>query len=126
MLMPTVSVGGGGGGSGMSVVIVPSSSVGYIRYPGTAITMDTATAEVTGGSPPYTYLWEHVSGDANIQPVAPTAKSTKFSAYLTYGPQDTFANYKVTVTDSASVSQESSNQHFAQLSVTDSDGTIIP
>jgi hypothetical protein len=61
-----------------------------------------ATATVTGGAGPFTYLWEQVNGDA-FTITSPTAASTTFSD--SFGPADVpgarAGDYRCTVTDTA-------------------------
>ena len=65
-----------------------------------------ATALVTGGVAPLTYLWERIDGDSTIVAQTPTAASTTFGANL--NPDDyRVALFRCTVRDAmgATVSQ---------------------
>ena len=65
-----------------------------------SVTTITTTVNVTGGLPPYTYLWTKVSGKT-IAVNSPTSATTSFSIAGSNG--DSFGStYKCTVTDDAS------------------------
>ncbi len=57
---------------------------------------------VVGGTPPYTYDWNFVSGSAEIYAETPVDNSTYFSAYLVDFPQTETAIWSCTVTDALS------------------------
>lgn len=68
----------------------------------------TVTATPSGGTAPYTYLWQYVSGDSSIFTTTPTEQQTDFSRYGSY--TNTYvANWRCRVTDSASTVAYSSN-----------------
>lgn len=71
----TTSVNGSGTrfGAGSSTVTTDSASVGTI----------------VGGTAPFTYLWQYVSGDVNFSANSGTSGSTTFSATLSVGIGDT-------------------------------------
>jgi hypothetical protein len=74
-------------GAGSKVVTTSSASVGT----------------VSGGSPPYSYLWQYVSGDT-FTPNSSTLSSTTFSVTITVGTGETVTKtgiYKCRVTDSS-------------------------
>jgi hypothetical protein len=64
------------------------------------VTTSSVTGTVQGGTGPFTYLWEYVSGEALIVPSTPTAAATTFSATVSDGVHD--ATYRLKVTDSLS------------------------
>lgn len=68
------------------------------------VTTATVTATVTGGTAPFTYLWEYVSGDLGISADTPTADNTTFSA---------------------TVSDTSNAVAYFRLKVTDTNGSIV-
>jgi len=73
---------------------------------GTAVTPP-ATATPTGGTAPYSYLWQIISGSAGI--ATPNNASTTFSAYLpAYGSSEAVA--RVTCTDARGLTATASVQ----------------
>lgn len=79
----------------------PAFISGYSSRYGTCTSSEPAMANVSGGSPPYTYLWSRVSGDTDITIQDPTNYYTYFTALLTSGDSATTV-FKCTVTDAAS------------------------
>lgn len=57
------------------------------------------TATPFGGTGPYTYLWEYVSGDASFTVSSATAATVSWTALVTKNSSKS-ATWKVTVTDS--------------------------
>lgn len=99
--------GGGGGGSiPLSATISPTELFGYSPW-GTVISEQPAICNVTGGLPPYSYLWVRVSGPAIIR----AQSLTNYATYFTMGGKisaNESAVFKCTVTDSASTVVDSS------------------
>jgi hypothetical protein len=65
------------------------------------------TGTAAGGYAPYTYLWEYVSGDTNIEPLQFTNNSTRFQTILSVDCDPTppgvrSAVYRLKVTDNIS------------------------
>lgn len=89
--------------------IVPATRSGdcNISSPGSCeATSNSATTAVSGGTPPYTYLWTFVSGDS-FTITTPTASSTTFSKTNTTTNDPVFDGiYKCTVTDANSNTEE--------------------
>ncbi len=74
------------------------------------ITTTTCSSIVSGGSPPYTYLWERVGSPdpgASTEAESPTASATRFRANGFVGGF-LFETWQVTVTDAASRSESAS------------------
>ena len=79
----------------------PTFISGYSSGFGTCTSSEPAVASVSGGSPPYTYLWSRVSGDTDITIQDPTNYYTYFTALLSSGDSVSTV-FKCTVTDAAS------------------------
>ncbi len=62
-----------------------------------AVTTNSVTVTVAGGTGPFTYAWALVSGDT-FTPNSPTSATTNFSTSLTAG-QEKSGVYRCTVTD---------------------------
>lgn len=76
--------------SSVSTTNTGAASSGTVTTPSQAVT-------VTGGTSPYTYAWEFVSGSAAISITSPTGSSTTFSALVAHGvPETAFFRCKVT------------------------------
>ena len=94
----------------VSVTVTRQAAIIVTLYPtslyrsGSAETLTTAvtTATVTGGAAPYSYAWAKVSGDA-ITAVTPTGAATSFRAAALAAEEVRTATFRVTVTDSASL-----------------------
>ena len=69
------------------------------------VTTSSATVgTVSGGTPPYSYLWQYVSGD-EATPNSPTSSSTTFTRVMFVGVGESVTEtgiYRCRVTDSAS------------------------
>jgi len=82
------------------------SGIGFISGAGTqAVTTSSASSgTITGGSSPYTFLWQYVSGDA-FTPNTSTLSSTTFSTTITVGGAGEVTKtgvYRCRVTDNTS------------------------
>jgi hypothetical protein len=86
----------------LSASIVTGSNSGAASS-GT-VTSSSVTGTPTGGTAPYTYAWQYVSGDATVTPTSPTAATTTFSS--------------TTVTELGKIA-------FFQLQVTDNVGNVV-
>lgn len=58
---------------------------------------------VAGGTPPYVYLWQKLSGSAYIYADNPTGATTRFRWSGSYSGPPKLSNWRCQVTDSASV-----------------------
>lgn len=86
-------------------VNAPGSAYGGASYPGTtAVSTDTVTATVTGGTPPYTGIWTRTDGNPESWIIpSSTSPSTNFRCEEV-GPGDVFnATFIYTATDSLGV-----------------------
>jgi hypothetical protein len=82
----------------ITVTITPGIAYGARLGAGTVDT-NSVTASASGGTGPYTYLWEYISGDTEINVITPTVATVVFRA--TVGIGDIFnATFRVTATDS--------------------------
>jgi len=81
----------------LSVGVSPLSLSGA----GWAVT-DPAVTAVTGGTLPYTYLWEQVSGSASIKANAPTSSQSGFYWDGSWTSPPKTARWRCRVTDAAS------------------------
>lgn len=63
----------------------------------------TASTSVTGGTPPYVYLWQRESGSAYIVANADTSSATNFYWDGPFGGPPKSSTWRCRVTDSASV-----------------------
>lgn len=87
-LKVTDSLGNSGYSSNVSIALtfnaagitvsLDKSTVYGERFGSGAATTDTVTATVSGGTGPYTYLWERLSGDASMSSTAPGAAASAF------------------------------------------------
>ena len=75
-----------------SAYVSPASATGAGKV---NITTNAVTLIVSGGTPPYTYQWDYISGDA-VTVLIPAAATTQFRSNITAN-----AVYACTVTDSA-------------------------
>ena len=88
-------------------VLLPDFAYGYGYSEGrTNITSEVVEAAVTGGTAPFTYLWEGVTDATEWAISTPTASNTRFRLEVAGGEAET-ATFKVTVTDSLGQSVES-------------------
>ena len=85
----------------LSVSLSNSSASATQVGTGTATTTPTITATPSGGTAPYTYNWQYISGDSSVYPTNPTSAATDFARFGS--PEFTYvSNYRCVVTDSAS------------------------
>jgi len=63
---------------------------------------DSAVTTVSGGTPPYTYLWEHVSGTAYVLANNPAGSSTNFYWDGPWSYPAKISRWRCRVTDAAS------------------------
>lgn len=85
----------------LSVSLSGTSVTATLTGSGTATTTPTITATPSGGTAPYTYNWQYISGDLSVYPTNPTSSSTDFAQFGS--PEFTYiSNYRCVVTDSAS------------------------
>lgn len=115
-------IAGFGGGSGFSVTVSPGSASGFLFTPEPAelvqtVTTNNVTATAAGGTGPYTYLWEYVSGSSAHIPSNPSGATTNWSATQ---PKNSTRDsvWKVTATDSLSATS-SANVTVSTESATD-------
>lgn len=87
----------GTGSSNVAVVVTTSSSVTCTPY---------------GGTGPFTYLWQYVSGDATIAPGTGSAATTNFSASVNCGNVTIEAYWRCKVTDSLGAIAYTSNVYI--------------
>ena len=86
---------------------IPDIAYGYGYSAGSAfITSEVVTVSVTGGTPPYSYIWEGITDAELWDIIIPALGSARFRASV--GPDDALvATFKVTVSDSLGASVES-------------------
>lgn len=94
--------GGGGGGGPLSLTLSPGDPTNVYR-PGST---DSATSEqyalVTGGTPPYTYLWTRLSADDGITTGDTAANPLSMAATGDGGTINTcYEEWECEVTDAA-------------------------
>lgn len=65
------------------------------------------TASASGGTPPYSYQWVHLSGTGYVQANDPTGESTNFYWDGPWGGPPKFSRWACVVTDAANVSATS-------------------
>lgn len=101
MLSQELPIWSGSSIAGFSAVVTPNGRGAYYAGTGSGvITTGTETCVVSGGTPPYTYLWVIDSGDPQIHATNPVSASTTFYAGP---PPNVFAyetHYYCRVTDS--------------------------
>lgn len=98
MLMPTVGASTGGGGGAFTVQVTYPSLYGFKNGWGTITTSSSTTAYTIGGTAPFTFEAEYVSGDAGTYAVSPGA-TTKFAIYSELYPFSYSAVFRFKVTD---------------------------
>ena len=90
--------------SGKAVLTVkeapaPSVTLSYYRYWGGSVYEADLTANVTGGTAPYTYKWEQCSDTEMVWKAIPGSSAASKTCHIGY-VMNGWGTYKVTVTDS--------------------------
>ncbi len=85
----------------LSISLDVTAIAGYNSGAASAGTVATAavTGTVSGGTAPYTYLWERVDGSATVTATTGTAAATTFSATVNEATGGIFATFRLKVTD---------------------------
>ena len=102
----TVVVSGGGGGS-LTVSRTPSSVAGGTTGP--ICTTNTCYGTASGGTPPYSYLWQAVSSPGTINILTATAASTAFRGTAMTPGEVRTGTFRLRVTDNVGAIAYSSN-----------------
>lgn len=98
-----------GGRPPLRAVISPSSLSGFKIGSGTVITSAPATVLVTGGAPPYTFLWTDVTNLDGISETLPTAQTTYWRKTFASAPDSAEGTFKCVVTDALLDSVDTEN-----------------
>ena len=96
-----VSFSAAGGRPPLRATASPVSVSGFKFGTGTVTTSSPVTVNVTGGVPPYTYLWTDVSNADTITETLPATASTYWRKNLTSAPDSVTGTFKCVVTDAA-------------------------
>lgn len=89
-----------GGGSGAALAVSISPAEIYTVGTGTIITSDACAASATGGTPPYSYLWQQVAPPAGaISILTPNTSATQWRATSMAAGQLRTGDYRCRVTD---------------------------
>lgn len=101
-----------GGSSGLAVTAnsVTRTQSGFSAS-GTVTTTQSANANATGGTPPYTWAWARVSGSSDIAVSSATSQDPSWSAAVLDGAPE-IAVWRITVTD------DNSNTATADITIT--------
>ena len=92
---------GGGSGAALAVSISPSNVYGYTT--GSLATTDLCSGSATGGTPPYSYLWQLLTSTGGLVLIGnATASATRFSAPGLTAGQIRRGTARLRVTDAAS------------------------
>lgn len=88
--------------SGMSVSVTPDVYGSAASPTGVAITTSSASVTVSGGTAPFSYLWERTDAEGGTwQILSPTSATTQFRRLLVPPTADAYpATFACTVTDS--------------------------
>lgn len=100
------------GGGPLAITLSPSGSISGTTSTGMAPKTGICTANVTGGTPPYTFSWTYSSGSINIIAMSPASPATKFqdpSLDSTGAPGTDTGAWHCTVTDSVSATVSSAD-----------------
>jgi hypothetical protein len=81
----------------LAVSITPSAYYAPQQENGTATDLPGPTASASGGTAPYSYFWERISGDAGLQVYRSNLAQLKFSSRGF--EQEKYASFKCTATD---------------------------
>ena len=106
-----------GGRPPLRAILSPSILFGSKTGTGTVITSGPATVLVTGGAPPYTFLWTDVVNLDGITETLPTAQTTYWRKTFTSAPDGDIGTFKCVVTDALLNSVDTVNNVTVNLSV---------
>ena len=111
-MIPGISllIGRAGSVGGFYAIASPAAVSGG----GTAgpITSGSSSISITGGTAPFTYLWQRVSGDPSISADTGTASSSTFTANL-FGGDFSSGTWRCKVTDAGAVVTYSNNVYIS-------------
>lgn len=105
----TLFAGLGTVGGGLAASLSTASATGSCTVLPCTATSNSVTCNASGGTPPYSYAWEQVSGDASISITSPSSDSTTFSASSETTETTKEGVFRCKVTDSASAVVYSNN-----------------
>jgi hypothetical protein len=111
-----VSFSAAGGRSPLRATISPSYLYGFKIGNGTVITSSPATVLVTGGAPPYTYLWTDVVNLDSITETLPSNRTTYWRKTFTSTSESATGTFKCVVTDALGTSVDTTNSITVDLS----------
>lgn len=86
----------------LSANVNSTTTTGLRSGTGLCTTIINTVVTASGGTSPYTYLWQRVSGSASIYATSSASATTKFYANLTSYPQTLTGVWRCRVTDAAS------------------------
>lgn len=110
-----VSFTAAGGRPPLRVTISPPHLSGFKIGSGTVTTSAPATVLVTGGAPPYTYLWTDVSNLDGISETLPTHPTTYWRKTFSSASADASGTFKCVVTDALGTSVDTVNNITVDL-----------
>ncbi|MET0401608.1 MAG: hypothetical protein ABW123_04355 [Cystobacter sp.] len=88
------------------------------RWPGAPRHDPPVGVSVSGGTAPYSYSWQRLSGDPSAYAISPNSASTQFNNYIPVGDQNPYTSiWRCVVTDSAGAVTTTPNL-FVSLEVT--------
>lgn len=88
-----------GGTALFSAQVNRTNLTGFRSGTGTGQTSQSVTVTTTNGVPPFTYLWQYVSGSLEIYPYNAVDQTTLFAAYLPSKFNYFVATWRCQVTD---------------------------